>query len=131
MAVTEAEGWHRAAQIADDTPGAFVLMGSGRSMQPLYAPGTILVLRQLAYHELKRGQTVLYRSKANKIVAHVLVAKVRDGWRVRGLNNSTQDMEPVHADNLVGVVMAAFEPALRSRSLNVAGVRPALRPALN
>jgi signal peptidase I len=107
---TESVAWQRASCLADHTTGAFVLVGSGRSMHPLYTPGTILVLRQLAFAKLKRGQTVLYRNKDNRVVAHVLVAPTRDGWRVRGLNNPMQDMEPVRPDNLVGVVMAAFRP---------------------
>lgn len=131
VAVTEAEGWFRASKIAGDTPKSFVLMGTGRSMQPLYEPGTILVLRQLSYAELKRGQTVLYRNKANKVVAHVLVARARDGWRVRGLNNPLHDMEPVHAGNLVGVVMAAFGPTRPPHAMTVAGVRRAQPPGLN
>jgi hypothetical protein len=111
-AVTLAEGdaWQRASTVAERTPDSFVLVGSGRSMQPLYAAGTILVLQQFPYELLERGQTVLYRNQARKIVAHVLVAKARDGWRVAGLNNGRHDMEPVSAANLVGVVIAAFQP---------------------
>ncbi len=129
VAIAEPEAWLQASRIADYTPGAFVLMGSGRSMQPLYAPGTIMVLRQLSFNELKRGQTVLYRSKRNKIVAHVLVAKARDGWRVRGLNNGIHDMEPVRSENLVGVVIAAFKPTVSKRSAHLVGsTRPIPTP---
>ncbi len=108
--MTETDAWHRASIIAERAPDSFVLVGSGRSMQPLYTPGTILVLQQFPYELLERGQTVLYRNQARKIVAHVLVAKARDGWRVAGLNNRSHDLEPVQADNLVGVVIAAFQP---------------------
>jgi len=79
-------------------------------MQPLYNPGTILVLRHLPYGELKRGQTVLYRNQANKVIAHILVTKARDGWRTQGLSNASHDMEPVRDDNLVGIVIAAYSP---------------------
>lgn len=120
--VGEPEAWQRAAEIADNTPGAFVLVGSGRSMQPLYQPGTILVLRQLPFSELKRGQTALYRNKDRKVVAHVLVARARDGWRVQGLNNRIHDMEPVKPDNLVGVVVAAFKPLAHVGSVRLAGL---------
>lgn len=92
-------------------------------MQPLYAPGTILVLQQLPFAELKRGQTALYRTKQKKIVAHVLVTKARDGWRVQGLNNPIHDMEPVVAENFVGVVVAAFNPVAPARSLQLAMIR--------
>ena len=39
---------------------AFVLVGTGDSMQPLYAPGTILVLQHCAYEKLERGQTAAH-----------------------------------------------------------------------
>ncbi|HEY0863234.1 MAG TPA: hypothetical protein VGD97_03950 [Lacunisphaera sp.] len=110
VALAETDAWQRASTVAEHAPDSFVLVGSGRSMHPLYAPGTILVLQQFPYELLERGQTVLYRNQARKIVAHVLVAKARDGWRVAGLNNRDHDMEPVSAANLVGVVIAAFQP---------------------
>jgi signal peptidase I len=87
-----------------------VLVGAGHSMRPLYEAGTILVLRQIPYEQLERGQTVLYRTEQRKVVAHVLVARARDGWRARGLNNPQHDMEPVQPENYVGVVIAAYQP---------------------
>lgn len=113
VSLAETDAWQQAGTLAGKAPDSFVLVGSGRSMEPLYAPGTILVLQQFPYELLEPGQTVLYRNRARKIVAHVLVAKVRDGWRAAGLNNSRPDLEPVSPGNLVGVVIAAFEP-LRS-----------------
>jgi hypothetical protein len=110
VALAETEAWQRASVMAERTPNSFVLVGSGRSMQPLYTPGTILVLQQFPFESLERGQTVLYRNSARKVVAHVLVAKARDGWRVAGLNNRGHDMEPVNSGNLVGVVVGAFQP---------------------
>ncbi|MBI2815036.1 MAG: hypothetical protein HYX71_12205 [Opitutae bacterium] len=106
----EAEAWQRAGLLSEKAPDSFVLVGSGQSMQPLYAPGAILVLQQYPYELLEPGQTVLYRNRARKIVAHVLVARARDGWRVAGLNNPRPDLEPVRPGNLVGVVIAAFQP---------------------
>lgn len=116
ISVEETTAWQQASEIAGLTPGAFVLVGSGESMQPLYPSGTILVMQPLPYDALERGQTALYRSKGHKVVAHVLVTKVRDGWRVAGLNNRVHDMEPVQGENLVGVIIAAFKP-LHSGSL--------------
>lgn len=110
VTLPETDAWQCANNFAERAPNSFVLVGSGHSMHPLYAPGTILVLQQFPYEFLERGQTVLYRNQARKIVAHVLVAKARDGWRAAGLNNRSHDMEPVLAENLVGVVIAAFQP---------------------
>ena len=118
----ETDAWQRAGTFAKKAPNSFVLVGSGQSMQPLYAPGTILVLQQFPYELLEPGQTVLYRNQARKVVAHVLVAKARDGWRVIGLNNRHHDMEPVLADNLVGVVIAAFQPVQDRASVRIASL---------
>lgn len=120
---TEEFAWQSASALAECTPGGFVLVGSGRSMQPLYESDTILVLQHLPYAELRRGQTVLYRNREGKVIAHVLVSKARDGWRARGLNNPIHDMEPVLADNLVGVVVAAFKPTTRSLPATFATLR--------
>ena len=120
--IIENEAWQRANELAGLTAGAFVLIGTGGSMQPLYPPGTILVMQPRPYAALERGETALYRSKGRKIVAHVLVAKVRDGWRVAGLSNRIHDMEPVQRDNLVGVVIAAFTPLRSDRMVRFASV---------
>lgn len=110
VAVAETEAWQRAGNMADHTFRAFVLVGSGESMEPLYGPGTILVAQQCAFTALQPGQTALYRNQAGRVVAHVLITKARDGWRATGLNNRTHDMEPVVAGNFVGVVIAAYQP---------------------
>lgn len=88
-----------------------VLVGSGHSMAPLYQAGTLMVVHPVGYDELQRGQTVVYRTANRQLVAHVLIAKARDGWRTAGLNNSRADRGGVRADNLVGVVVAAVFPA--------------------
>jgi len=116
----ETEAWQQAGELAGKTRGAFVLVGSGKSMQPLYEPGTILVMQACAYTQLQSGQTALYRNKAGKVVAHVLIAKARDGWRTAGLNNRIHDMEPVVADNLVGIVIAAFQPLRGNHTMQIA-----------
>ncbi|MDD3179786.1 MAG: S24/S26 family peptidase [Opitutaceae bacterium] len=109
--IVGADARQQAEACAAQFPEAFVLAAAGESMKPLYSNGTILVCRRIAYAELERGMTILYRNQEHQVVAHLLVARARDGWRVAGLNNSRQDMEPVVADNLVGVVVAAFTPA--------------------
>jgi signal peptidase I len=118
QAAEAGHAWRKASALAERTDRAFVLVGSGDSMRPLYRAGTILVLRQIPYGRLRRGQTVLYRTEQRKVVAHVLVARTRDGWRARGLNNPQHDMEPVQPDNYVGVVIAAYQP-----TVPVAGMR--------
>ena len=115
--------WQQASALAERTDRAFVLVGSGDSMRPLYAPGTILVLRQIPFGGMQRGQTVLYRNRQQRIVAHVLVTRARDGWRARGLNNPHHDMEPIREENFVGVVIAAYQPTNPATALSLASVR--------
>ena len=81
-------------------------------MEPLYASGTIMVVARKKFEELRRGQTILYRNRANVTVAHVLVAKCADGWRVAGLNNRVHDNDGVRPENLLGVVVAAITPVV-------------------
>ena len=68
VAKAEAEAWQQASTLAENTSTAFVLVGTGRSMHPLYRPGTILVMRKPPYGELKRGQTALYRTKGLPLI---------------------------------------------------------------
>lgn len=84
------------------------LKGRGNSMLPLYRPGTVLVIAPIKFEDLRRGQTVIYTNAERRPVAHVLVAKCADGWRVAGLNNRIHDGEGVTADNLFGVVAEAY-----------------------
>lgn len=102
--------WRKAGELAAGRRGGFALVGTGRSMLPLYQPGTILVLAPADYASLRRGQTAVYRNGRDRLVAHVLVARARDGWRAAGLNNRWHDMEPIVAGKLLGVVVAAFRP---------------------
>lgn len=120
VTVKETEAWQQASTLADHTFRAFVLVGSGESMQPLYGPGTILVLQQCTFSQLRPGQTALYRSNTGKVVAHVLITRAHDGWRTAGLNNRVHDMEPVVAGNFVGVVIAAYRPIPDARRVQVA-----------
>ena len=98
-----------AHQLAKSLPGAFVVRGLGKSMQPLYASGTFLVVQPQAYDQLARGMTVVFRNQTHSIT-HVLVAKTPDGWRTTGLNNRRPDYLPVNNHNILGVVVAAFTP---------------------
>jgi phage repressor protein C with HTH and peptisase S24 domain len=122
IATELADAWQQASDLAEHTSRAFVLVGAGESMLPLYAPGTILVLRQQPYAQLKCGQTVLYRNHERKVVAHVLVALTHDGWRAQGLNNRLHDMEPVREENLIGVVIAAYRPSQSAPAGTLAGI---------
>jgi hypothetical protein len=104
------DAWPRALAAARMVPGAFVMLGTGDSMLPLYGDGTVLVVSLQPYGLLKSGMTAIYRTRSHRLVAHLLVAKTRDGWRTTGLHNQQHDDEPVLDANFVGVVIAAFTP---------------------
>ena len=101
--------WAQAESRAKALRGT-TLRGSGNSMLPLYQPGTVLVIAPVPFDELKRGQTVVYFKERNQPVAHILIAKCKDGWRVTGLNNQGHDAIGVTAENLFGVVAEAYQP---------------------
>jgi hypothetical protein len=121
--LSESEAWRRATDLAARHEGSFAVVGTGRSMLPLYQPGTILVLAPCDYVSLRRGQTAVYRNERQRLVAHVLIAKARDGWRVSGLNTRWHDMEPLVAEKLFGVVVAAFKPVKAHGTVQLAARR--------
>jgi hypothetical protein len=92
-------------------PHCFALMGAGRSMEPLYASGTAIVVREQSFLMLRTGQIVVYRNARGRFVAHLLVQESAGGWSVMGLNNTEPDDEQVTANNYVGVVLAAYASA--------------------
>jgi len=110
IAVARREAWRYAEQMAAQYDGAFVVRGDGASMEPLYPSGTVLVIERVAYDQLKRGATVIYRNKEGRPIAHVLVAPSSKGWRTAGLGNQRMDDESVRPENLLGVVMSAYTP---------------------
>lgn len=88
--------------------GDFVLVGAGESMLPLYRQGTAVVVHPTSYFMLKRGMPVVYRNRQGTPVAHLLVERSERGWIARGINNPAADEDLVTANNLIGVVKAAF-----------------------
>jgi hypothetical protein len=93
-----------------DHPGTEFLVGSGDSMLPLYKDHTVVVTQQVAVADLKPGMTAVYFGDSGRPVAHVLVQKTSDGWVAMGVGNARADTTLVTKDNLLGVVVRAFEP---------------------
>ncbi len=87
------------------------LVGSGDSMLPLYRDHTVVVTRQVALADLKAGMTAVYVGESGRPVAHVLVARTSDGWIAQGVGNAFCDATPVTQENLIGVVVKAYEPS--------------------
>lgn len=92
-------------------PNAHALWGIGRSMEPLYATNTAVVVQEINYDDIKKGMTVVYVKSNGRRVAHSVVGETRGGFLVQGVNNDEEDAELVTADNFIGVVTEAFASA--------------------
>lgn len=97
-----------AEQVAAQHEGDFVLRGFGRSMEPVYVAGTVVVVHPTAMHMLRTGMAVVYRNPRGANVAHMLLEKTERGWRAIGLNNAEPDSTLVTEKNLVGIIKHAF-----------------------
>jgi len=106
--VTEGEQMKSAEEAAATIAGAQTFWGVGQSMQPLYAPSTAVVVRPIAYDDIKKGMTVVYTRRDGCVVAHSVVGEDAQGFVVQGVNNDEPDRESVNETNLVGVVVAAY-----------------------
>lgn len=90
---------------------SFALIGSGKSMEPMYVSGTAIVVHEQSYHTLRAGMPVVYRNRRGHYVAHMIVEQRRGGWLAIGVNNATPDADLVTRDNYVGIIQAAYAAA--------------------
>ncbi len=88
--------------------GGQALWGIGSSMEPLYAPGTAVVVKEVAYNDIKKGMTVVYRKPNGRYVAHSVIGEDGKGYIVQGVNNAEPDEISVNEKNIVGVITAAY-----------------------
>ncbi|MDX2109241.1 MAG: S24/S26 family peptidase [Verrucomicrobiota bacterium] len=101
----------RAAQVVSEgAPGRFAGNGHGRSMVPIYAEGTVVVIQSTDYNKLEKGMVVAYQDKFGAVVVHQLLEKQGSAWIAKGFGNDMIDREPVTRKNLLGVVYATFTP---------------------
>jgi hypothetical protein len=111
VAVITQDPWKEAALVASQVPDSEVVIGHGRSMDPLYPPGTVLVLQQFRWANLRPGMTTIYNKDPDNpyhMVAHVLLKQEADEWVAQGLANREPDRVLVTPANYVGTVVAAF-----------------------
>ena len=106
--VAEGSQMKIADQAAAAITGAQTFWGIGQSMQPLYNPNTALVVRPIAYNDIKKGMTLVYTKRNGHVVAHSVVGEDAQGYVVQGVNNDEADRESVNERNLIGVVVAAY-----------------------
>lgn len=106
--VGEGQQMKLADQAAAAVPGAQTFWGIGQSMQPLYTPNTALVVKPIAYDDIKKGMTLVYVKGNGHVVAHSVIGEDGKGYIVQGVNNDEADPESVNEKNLIGVVVAAY-----------------------
>jgi signal peptidase I len=109
--VAEGSELKAAEKQAATLPRAHALWGIGRSMEPLYATNTAVVVQEINYDDIKKGMTVVYVKSNGRRVAHSVVGETRGGFLVQGVNNDEEDAELVTADNFIGVITQAFASA--------------------
>jgi signal peptidase I len=109
--VAEGAQLKAAEKFAATLPRAHALWGIGRSMEPLYATNTAVVVEEINYDDIKKGMTVVYVKSNGRRVAHSIVGETRGGFLVQGVNNAEEDAELVTPDNFIGVITHAFASA--------------------
>lgn len=96
------------AEQAAKEVGGTTLWGIGKSMEPLYAPNTAVVVKPIAYDDIKKGMTLVYRKANGRLVAHSVIGEDGRGYIVQGVNNDEADEVSVNERNIVGVIAAAY-----------------------
>ncbi len=109
--VAEGSQLQTAEAAAAALPGAFALWGIGRSMEPLYATNTAVVVTAIDYEQIKKGMTVVYMKNNGRRVAHSVVGETTGGYLVQGVNNDEEDAELITPENLIGVIVQAYASA--------------------
>lgn len=131
--VAEGAQLKTAEKFAAHLPRAHALWGIGRSMEPLYAPNTAVVVQEINYEDLKKGMTVVYVKNNGRRVAHSIVGETRGGFLVQGVNNDEEDAELVTPVNLIGVITQAFasaDPAFRAETTKRLAAKGKIRTAV-
>jgi hypothetical protein len=114
IALVAQNPWAAASEVAAKVPRSSIVVGHGRSMEPLYPEGTVLVLQYLRWENLRAGMTTIYQADPDnpyQVVAHVLLQRDQDRWEAQGLANRASDRVWLTADNYLGTAVAAFRQA--------------------
>jgi signal peptidase I len=109
--VTEGEQLKVAQKVAAEMTKARAFWGIGRSMEPLYATNTAVIVQEINYDDIKKGMTVVYMKSTGVRVCHSVVGETRGGLLVQGVNNDEEDAELVTPENFIGVIVQAFASA--------------------
>lgn len=89
-------------------PGHQALWGVVSRPLPYYGDHAGLVVREIAYGELRRGMTVVYVTAMGVQAGGLLVSKERNGWRVKDWGAVGVNDRLIDESTIVGVVVMAF-----------------------
>lgn len=109
--VIEGQQLQVAEKAAAQLSNAQAFWGIGRSMEPLYATNTAVIVQEIRYDDIKKGMTVVYLKSTGVRVAHSVVGETRGGFLVQGVNNDEEDAELVTEENFIGVIVQAYASA--------------------
>lgn len=109
--VVDGQQMIEAERAAKAMSGAHVLWGVGKSMEPLYAHRTAVVVAEHDYEKLKKGMTVVYVKRNGMRVAHSIVGEAKGGYLMQGVNNDEEDAELLTPNNFIGVIVDAYAAA--------------------
>ncbi len=106
--VAEGRELKAAETAAAALPGAQAFWGIGRSMEPLYATNTAIVVQPIDYEHIKKGMTVVYIKSNGVRVCHSVVGETTGGYLVQGVNNDVEDAELITPGNFIGIIVQAY-----------------------
>lgn len=109
--VAEGRQLRTAEEAAAAIPGAQAFWGIGRSMEPLYATNTAIVVAAIDYEHIRKGMTVVYLKSTGVRVCHSVVGETTGGYLVQGVNNDEEDAELITPGNFIGVIVQAYASA--------------------
>jgi signal peptidase I len=115
-----------ALQVADHRLGMSVMRIAGRSMEPYFGDGAVVVVKKIDAAHLRIGMIAVYVNRFGEKVAHLVIAPVAGGWQVKGNDNDRPDSTLVDAGNLLGVVYATFAPVGKTPIAVAAANLPAI-----
>lgn len=110
-----------AMAVVAQRPDLSVVRVSGRSMLPYFGEEAVIVMKKIDAARLRVGMIAIYVNRFGEQVAHRVIGRAGDGWRVQGYNNDEPDSTVVNGSNLLGIVYAIFHSAGRAPVTLAAG----------
>lgn len=90
------------------------------SMEPVYNPGDMLLLKRAQTQSLQIGDVIQYQSGSINIIHRIIDMNEEGSFITQGDNNNAADQEPVKSEQVKGIVVSAVPkvglPVLLMRS---------------